>query len=386
MATSLMFSWVFLLTLQSYYSYSLNLALPPLVAAVGSLVVLPWFLLRGISEEFILSARKILYFWGYLLVVGAVLSFFSDGVYLTRIVAMPLYLAVGMMTVYLLVYDRVRMRSVVHMVILVHVTFFIIQAFAFYLGFGFIDYLMPFTGEEQRAFGGSYRLDRMGVGELIRPTGLHNEPGTYSNIVFLLFVIYKNILDDSGQRARLNYFDIIVLLTIIASFSIFGFVYVSLYLLYISIKSFKGLVAILIAVVLIFPVIYEVYLYPRFFSGDYDDTGLEFRYSAIGDYIGYLLDGNLFGLMFGLGLFTDLSSILGDFVWNDLGLLFYLFVTIGFFGVVIFFYACYRGIVSNRALLAFVVLLMTKLSLSALIFWFMFAVLVHVNTRRIAHR
>ena len=51
-----------------------------------------------------------------------------------------------------------------------------------------IDLLAPITGEQQRMFGGDFTLLSLGI---MRPAGLHSEPGTYGIIMSPLIAIYS---------------------------------------------------------------------------------------------------------------------------------------------------------------------------------------------------
>ena len=108
----------------------------------------------------------------------------------------------------------------------IHVTFFLIQFFSFYLFGYYIDFIKPITGEVQRNIGGIFE----GL-NAIRPSGLYGEPASYSlNIIIFNFII----LSHERKISLLTYLS---LLTVILSLSASGFIYLIFFLIYYLINS-----------------------------------------------------------------------------------------------------------------------------------------------------
>lgn len=123
------------------------------------------------------------------------------------------------------------------------------------------------TGEYQRAFGGSYGINVLG-GAFIRPTGLYNEPGTYSTAIMLLFLLYERVGKAMcrGESSKDWFFVAATIVSVLISFSVFGMFFVVIYIIN-SIRNSKVLFFILFAALLfLLPSIYEVYLFPWFFQ------------------------------------------------------------------------------------------------------------------------
>lgn len=188
-STSLIFIWIMFLSLQSYYLYSLSLAPFPLLGGILSFafVFYYWFRhSRVYCDE--INFSRVWFFFFFSALLSAIFVSGADSLLLPRILAYPLFLTVGLC--YLILrknYGRM-LRDALFLVISCHVLVFWIQVVVYYVTGQYLDLLYPITGEEQRAFGGSYEL--LGF-PLVRATGLFNEPGTFSNFVFPLFVLYK---------------------------------------------------------------------------------------------------------------------------------------------------------------------------------------------------
>lgn len=371
--------WLFLISLSSFYFYGLNISLPPAIAAVFSLAAMPIFLKRQVAKELV-SLGFLFAFFVYLTVFGAILIL-DDGDFLkNRFFAMPLFVGVVISSVFFLVHDRKVFASSIKFVICAHLFAFYIQVISYYAGFGFIDYLQAVTGEEQRAFGGSYEIDFLG-GLFLRPTGLYNEPGTYSTAMMLMFLLYerikKSVVDEKSNKELL--LTILVIFSVLISFSVFGLLFVFIYIANLIRDSKKSFLIFFLIVLVVAPIVYEVYLFPRFFSGQYSDDGIGFRSEILYKYLDLALS-NPINLFFGFGFFTNTENNFGDYVVNDVGLLFFVLLQSGMVGLVIFFICLFgkRGLSKQNISLIFVFAL-CKLSTTTMFFWFIFTAIVMFN-------
>jgi hypothetical protein len=359
--------WFFLISLSSFYFYGLNVALPPVIAAVLSFLSLPIFLKKLKFADF--SKFKLLFvFFVYVVIFGLLMSVAFQSIYYSRVFGFFLFASVMINVIfYFKVYEDYLYLAIKNVLIL-HLVAFYIQVFFHYFGLGYIDYLYVFTGETQRAFGGSYNADIFGQAGFVRPTGLFNEPGTYSTVIFLIFLFGSSCGVFVGKKYGngLIYF---TLISIFMSFSVFGMLYIFIYCLYLLRYNLKFIFPIIIFASFLFSFAYDIYLYPRFFSGMYDENGLGFRFNAISDFISYA-SGNLWVAIFGFGFLTDFSVFFEDYVWADLGLVFYGLVVFGVFGQFMLIGSIFgRYIFKNHVLPLCIVFMLSKIPITSMLFW-----------------
>jgi hypothetical protein len=359
--------WFMFISLSSFYFYNYGVALPPFIAALMSLLFCIYLIPR-IKKNELIKMKWIIFFLIYIVFFGVLLSLKSNDLLIGRLFAPILFFGVALHTNYLLNVKLNLFLFVLKCVLIIHLIAFFAQLLSHYLGFGYIDYIFPITGEMQRAFGGAYESDLLGKAGFVRPTGLYNEPGTFSTNIFIIFLIYKG-LNKYANKCDEIILDFFVILSVIFSFSVFGIIFLLLYFLHLVLVNKNTLFIIMPLLFFTLPFIYDLYLYPRFFSDSSDDNGLGFRNEAFGVYIEYL-NNNIISLFFGIGLFSDIVKILGDFVWNDLGLLFYSFINFGVLGVLVFLF-CILG-KNSFSIYIFpltVIFLICKLAPTSMMFW-----------------
>ena len=375
--------WLFLISLSSFYFYGLNISLPPLIAAVFSLAAMPILLKRQIAKELV-SLGFLFAFIVYLTVFGVILILVGEDLLINRFFAMPLFVGVVISSVFFLVHDRKVFASSIKFVICAHLFAFYIQAISYYAGFGFIDYLQAVTGEEQRAFGGGYGIDFLG-GLFLRPTGLYNEPGTYSTAMMLMFLLYerikKSVVDEKSNKELL--LTIFVIFSVLISFSVFGLVFVFIYVANLIRDSEKSFLIFFLIVLVIAPIVYEVYLFPRFFSGQYSDDGIGFRSQILYDYLD-LISKNPMNLLFGFGFFSDITIWFGDSVTNDVGLFFSVLLQTGVVGFGLFLICIFgkRGL-SRKNISLVLIFGLCKISMTTMLFWLVFTAIAMFNYSKI---
>lgn len=350
--------------------------MPPLISGVFSVFLMPFFLVRLNFREFFLT-RWIFFMIAYLVVVGFFIIFQSNEYYLNRILAVIIYFGVVVNSVYLVSNKKNALQFSLKIVLAIHLLAFYFQLIFYYSGFGFFDFIFPFTGEEQRAFGGNYGIDFLG-GKFIRPTGLYNEPGTYATTIILLFVLYESLVRLESKKIN-PLMQWLVVFSILLSFSIYGLIFLFIYMFSVIKLNKNFFMVSFLCFLFLFPFIWDAYLYPRFFSGDYADAGMGFRTEAIIKYLN-LVDISLFNLFFGFGFFADLSEFFGEYVLNDVGLVFYILVVGGFIGLIIFLICVlYGSVVSNKTLTFIIIFSLSKISPSSIIFWFLLTIIVHLS-------
>ncbi len=357
------FIWLLLLTLNSYYFYNLGL---PLFSFLGAIFTLPLFKIFNFKLKN--YQRPILIVITSLFLISTISIMLNSSYVLgQRFIVFLLFYPVALFSTYLFKEEKILFEKVIKKVIIVHLSFFFIQFISFY-GFGyFIDFLEPITGESQRAFGGNYSISSSG-NMLIRVTGLFNEPGTYATYMMLLLGLFKVSLFQSGQKYKLTKFDFIVLFSVLLSFSVFGFVFVFIFCLPILFKaSFKNKLFLAVCSSPIIYIVYTRYLSVRFSNELQSDNGGEFRSEAIGLLYNNITD-SLYHLLFGYSHFVDMNKLFNtSLAWNDVGLIFTMFLEFGLVGVSIIFF-----FISPQIKAKFVVVLITllcKISLTTFFLW-----------------
>lgn len=254
-------------------------------------------------------------------------------------------------------------------VLVVHLIFFYIQLVL--VGFFSleVDFIEPFTGESQRIFGGSYDIGLFS--QFFRPAGLFAEPGTYANMIFIIFLLREAVRCNGAPYTIDNYRDGLIatflILSLILSFSLFAFVFVLIFALSVILKSQSRQKFLVIFMVLFTPLasIMAVYLQQRFALGDESGTG--FRYEAI-----LVLIQNLdwVNALIGWGFLSDFSNLYLDITFNDLGLLFNIFLQGGVFGFLFWalIFIRFRSLNGPEIALA-VGLQLTKFTLTYPVIW-----------------
>lgn len=278
--------------------------------------------------------------------------------------------------------DMKELSKALALVLITHLLFFYIQVINFALFSVHIDFIKPVTGETQRTFGGSY--DAALFSEFFRASGLFAEPGTYANMVFMLFIM-REITRSFGQDYTLsNSKEVSIMVATLASlmlsFSVFGYIFIIVYLASVLMRS-KARAAVLVGSSLVLlPLlgVAAVYLQQRFSLGD--QSGIGFRYEAI-----MILMGNLdwINLFWGWGFLSNIEILYHDMTFNDLGLAFNILLSSGLFGVALwslFFTKLHK---LNGAFLAlFIFLQLTKFTLTYPIVWFALVLICSLSSGR----
>lgn len=265
-------------------------------------------------------------------------------------------------------------------VLIIHLVFFYIQLIAVGVFSMELDFIEPITGEAQRIFGGSYDVGLFS--QFFRPAGLFAEPGTYANMVFLIFLLREVVRNIERPYMLEDGRDIVLagltVVSLILSFSIFGYIFIAVFFASVLLKSkSKGKAAIVFSAALLpFLGIAAVYVQQRFALGDESGTG--FRYEAI-----LILFENLdwMNIAVGWGFLSDLDNFYYDITFNDLGLLFNILLQCGLLGTLLWFLFFKKFIQFNGAEFALAVTLqLTKFTLTYPVIWL--ALILILNAAR----
>lgn len=228
----------------------------------------------------------------------------------------------------------------------------------------------------QRAFGSTYDLGFYLIN--FRPTGLFNEPGTYSTWMMLIYIIYKLNLVRLGENKKQLLFDILFTLSVFLTFSIFGFIFLAIYLLSSASNNLKKSYKYLI----LFSAIYIFYLYinARFSSNIIyaRDTSIDFRQMAI---ILYYNNLDLINIFFGLGVFNDFF-LNYNIVGKDLGFLFSALTSTGLIGLILLIKSIYSRKTILYAYPLIIVLCLTKFTYTSALIWFAIYYLVVLKNEK----
>ena len=253
------------------------------------------------------------------------------------------------------------LRKIINVVIFIHLIFFLLQFIWYIFSGDVLDFLSPVTGENSR------NLNNMGF---IRASGLFNEPMVYSFFMFTLLLIKHLIL-----RAKHDLMEVIVLTTIILSFSSWGIVSVVFYVLSsvrFNLKNYTFLFVLVTLIVFLFFYFdlnsYYEFIFENRFSNLTEDSSFEYRYAITYDI--FIHDIGM--LVFGNGL-----AVPGKNGILDLSLLLQIFTSLGLFMGSLFLCLIFiRLLFLNRGLnfiVLFLLLTMGDLRIQQLFFWFLLA-------------
>lgn len=245
------------------------------------------------------------------------------------------------------------MIKAIRFALFVNVTFFFLQLILLYAAGFHLDLVRLVTGIESRIEGPPLSFGF----KLWRPSGLTFEPGTYVTYMApLLFLTHLS-------RGKIDRLQIATLVSFILSLSVFGIIFVAIYMFVVSWSIFrKSKIAILVLslfVVAVSALIYQ-YISWRFFSGRVDVS----------------LQTKLHAVQFWLSS-TDQRKVLGSFFsYNDCGCLvrdsslaFNLLFTLGIFGLL--FISSWLAFAKGWKTKCFVgAILLSKIPIFSPIFWF----------------
>jgi len=301
-------------SLQSYYFY--NVSLP--VISIVSLITMGGVLFVSSSKERIRFPKDattgiavgyvLILFWS---ILGTL--FYGDIPDIKRL--MGFMVAILSVFIAVTLYRRFNLESLVRFYLLVHISFFFAQLTSYYSVGYVIDFLAPFTGEEQRMLGGNFTLPL--VDRFIRPGGLFVEPGTYSIFVAPFLALFARWYDKSKWNKFIFWAS---LSSLFVSFSTFGLIFGGLILLFSRNIRLVHKISIIIAIIFsIAPYFYYRFiLRPEIELG----SGIEIRQVYLEQLFNFLFS-NPTALIFGAGLLTVDPRVELSMAHNDIGLIFY---------------------------------------------------------------
>lgn len=269
--------------------------------------------------------------------------------------------------------------DVVTKLLIFHFTIFYIQ-FILYFAFGVdFDPVGLLSDVTQSGWGGS--LEHEALGSFRRLGGMYNEPGTYATFIAPLVAILL-ASGGSGRRHQMTLLGAIVSLAL--TFSIFAWAFITLLIFVMLLGHFRKFVLLLplLPVIVWLAIPYVEY---RFIDSRAAgvDVGFSFRQEILQSIMIYTGE-SLNNFLFGVGLF---SSDVPFFFWgaiNDVGLVPYSFFASGVLGLCVIGFLVYRSVLfSGMAGVALAtILLLSKISVMAPMFWIILMLSVHVGIER----
>lgn len=361
---SILFVSIFLFSLGSYYFYQIGFCV---FQMIGVLMIAPIYRPHKITlakSEFLL----LLLFFIYIFLQGIIFLIFSDeNSFEMSKLSLPFFVfSYFCFSAVIFCIHPFDSQRALRWVIFTHVGFFIFQFIWFFFTNDIIDFLAPFTGEDQRMLGGSYSLTYLP--NFVRMTGLFNEPGTYSSWMILLLLLFNANKNRLGLVSENIILEISVIGTVLLSFSTFGFIFSIIYLIgRISEEklNLKIIIIMTLAGAFFFYFGYE-YFDSRFADGD---GGINIRNDVLNLYFGEDLATNL---SFGVGIFSNIFAKKG-LVAQDVGLWFTILASGGLIGasfLLLFFKSSLRFRLWDMILL--MVVMLSKFSLTQAFVWVIF--------------
>lgn len=375
---------LFGITLVSYYDYERNITWGYFIGVI--FLFIDALILLAKKHSYYLNDKNFFYgisilFMNYILFSSFIGSTHNDLDIMPQRAAFIVFALLITFSLYIYLQNDIAIIvKPLTIVLIIHLLFFYIQLFAVGVFSMQLDLIEPITGEPQRIFGGSY--DAGLFSQFFRPAGLFAEPGTYTNMVFLIFIL-REVARNFGKPYTLESWKDIAIITativsLILSFSIFGFIFILVYFISILFKSkSKGSATVVVsAAILPFLGVVTLYLQQRFALGDESGTG--FRYDAI-----LILFQNMdwINMTVGWGFLSNFENIYYDITFNDLGLLFNVILQCGLIGLLLWSLFFTKIFQFNGAELALAVSLqLTKFTLTYPVIWL--ALILILNAAR----
>jgi hypothetical protein len=267
-----------------------------------------------------------------------------------------------------------KLYTALQKVIITHLLFFYIQLTAFYI-FGYqIDFLYLITGENSRN-------DAFGViSEFFRPSGLLNEPATYSLFIFAFSIIYFLL------KKKVDILLFLAILTLLLSFSASGILLFLFFIAFIFyktiIKNFPLLLSTLFFIIIILSQfnfsenIFYKYFQSRFDNGLDTDGSTSQRYTGALD---VFYNSKLYNIIFGFGIGhtpQNVDTAVGSGLTAQLISFGYLF---NFFLSLIFTYLFISNKVKLQNILIFIILLFTTMTYNNFHYWLFLGLILIIS-------
>ena len=348
----MLFSYLFLSTLNSYYFYGLGIS-------VDQVCIFFIFIVMISSRNFIPKPYFPVILLVYFLVTcGFLITLFivENELFLKTAISIALY---ALFTPFILFGKNAlseeleKVPQIIGKIVIFHCTFLIIQTIVWYFFNRALDFLAPVTGEAQRFLGGTF-LESL----WFRPTGLFNEPGTFAAYVMVLLVLY--LLSNGNSK----FIIIIGIASVAGSFSIQGYIMLGFFMITVIKKYLHGKAGFWSAIILLslffILIISAQLIFKERFSGDIQDASLANRQGAFSAFLNSLTSGEkLFGHGFTSPPALSAGATLILYLWSYFGL----FSLIVLFPILVF---CLKF---TKAFIPIIILFSTKITPTTPFFW-----------------
>lgn len=354
-------SLFFLWSLHSVYSFTYGL---PLLATLSGIIIFIAYSMSKFQNPGLYINKlqlTIIYFYCFIFSWSLIeLLIVQDPANLKRLIF--LFLSIPFIFAIRYIVNVVNFSHLLMFYLLVHSLFLYVQFFVFYLFDYKIDFLEPLIGTNQKT---KWDFKFSFFESFIRPAGLFNEPGTYSNFVapiLLLFSRYYKLGKEYRRVFWLSFFSIIL------TFSIFGLIFSIIILFFLpNISKILKIFVFTIIGFIIGPYFIQRFFYrAENFLLDGTAPGLAYREEFVANIFFYVTN-NFHGLFFGSGNLISLIRYKGGYNLpdHDAGLIMYLIHSLGpFFTVFIIFFLLLRCSPLDRySLGAFTILSISKVPL-----------------------
>jgi hypothetical protein len=360
-----------LISLQSMYFHSIG---APLYAVAGTAFL---FFYACFFGEFKIDGRMALSVFGpIVLLLLALVAFFirlggsfeNPDVSLGRCLGFLVILLVPVSVAML--GRKIDVNDILFKLLWIHVSVFFVQ-FILYFGFKVdFDPVFMLSDVQQRGWGGA--LQHLVLGGFRRLGGLYSEPGTYATYVGPMIAL----LFASGPKD--GKYKVVIfagLVSMLLSFSIFAWLFVSIIAFAMLITSFRRFL-LLLSIFPAFLFLALPYIEYRFSdpTGSGIDGGLGFRLEILNSLLGFSTE-NLGNFLFGVGLLSIRPPFEFSGALNDVGLVAYLQMNAGFLGMayICFIILCISSRNGPVGLTLAAILLISKISLFSPMFWLILA-------------
>jgi len=355
------------ISLQSYYFPVIKLAIfPPL----GFILLL--FLNHKVEKKNIFPLFLILLIFFISLLIG----FVNNNFY----IYIPTLIGTLLGPFFLFLFIKIspdkynKLYTALQKVIITHLLFFYIQLTAFYI-FGYqIDFLYLITGENSRN-------DAFGViSDFFRPSGLLNEPATYSLFIFAFSIIYFLL------KKKVDFLLFLAILTLLLSFSASGILLFLFFIAFIFYKTIIKNIPLLLSTLFFIIIILSQFnfsenIFYKYFQSRFDN-GLETDGSTSQRYTGALdvfYNSKLYNIIFGFGIGhtpQNVDTAVGSGLTAQLISFGYLF---NFLLSLIFTYLFISNKVKLQNILIFIILLFTTMTYNNFHYWLFLGLILIIS-------
>ena len=355
------------ISLQSYYFPVIKLAIfPPL----GFILLL--FLNHKVEKKYIFPLFLILLIFFISLLIG----FVNNNFY----IYIPTLIGTLLGPFFLFLFIKIspdkynKLYTALQKVIITHLLFFYIQLTAFYI-FGYqIDFLYLITGENSRN-------DAFGViSDFFRPSGLLNEPATYSLFIFAFSIIYFLL------KKKVDFLLFLAILTLLLSFSASGILLFLFFIAFIFYKTIIKNIPLLLSTLFFIIIILSQFnfsenIFYKYFQSRFDN-GLDTDGSTSQRYTGALdvfYNSKLYNIIFGFGIGhtpQNVDTAVGSGLTAQLISFGYLF---NFLLSLIFTYLFISNKVKLQNILIFIILLFTTMTYNNFHFWLFLGLILIIS-------